>query len=339
MQRLATLATCSLNQWALDFDGNLERTRQSIQIAKEKGATYRVGPELELTGYGCEVGISSRRAAHRIRRENERFWSLAMSHSLNLLTCRLTTAPPRSAGPFLRGRHGAPRVGVPGVPPHRRHHRRCGGAARHCAPSSSGVAASLRLRPPPPRRRRRDHGRRRPPRHPQRGPLQLPRVPPEPPRGPPAAKAHPRRRRQLPARARRAALLSLAAQSPRTTGPTLHSLLLLLTGPRPPAPPAARGGGSPSGATRATPRSSPSRPASPGPPASARARLATPSSSSPTPCWPQSSARRALRSPHRRPLFFPCRLPRPGLRCRREARALRAFVWRARTPLGGSDAS
>ena len=55
MARLATLATCSLNQWALDFDGNLERTRQSIAIAKERGATYRVGPELELTGYGCEV--------------------------------------------------------------------------------------------------------------------------------------------------------------------------------------------------------------------------------------------------------------------------------------------
>lgn len=57
MPRLATLATCSLNQWALDFDGNLERTRQSIEIAKQRGATYRVGPELELTGYGCEVGL------------------------------------------------------------------------------------------------------------------------------------------------------------------------------------------------------------------------------------------------------------------------------------------
>lgn len=60
MARLATLATCSLNQWALDFDGNLERTRQSIKIAKERGATYRVGPELELTGYGCEVGSRMR---------------------------------------------------------------------------------------------------------------------------------------------------------------------------------------------------------------------------------------------------------------------------------------
>ena len=49
-----TLATCNLNQWALDFDGNLERIRQSIREAKAAGAKYRVGPELEITGYGCE---------------------------------------------------------------------------------------------------------------------------------------------------------------------------------------------------------------------------------------------------------------------------------------------
>jgi NAD+ synthase (glutamine-hydrolysing) len=59
--RLATLATCSLNQWALDFDGNLARTLASCAAARARGATYRVGPELELTGYGCEVRYSSGR--------------------------------------------------------------------------------------------------------------------------------------------------------------------------------------------------------------------------------------------------------------------------------------
>lgn len=49
-----TVATCSLDQWALDFDGNYERTKRSIEEAKAAGATYRVGPELELSGYGCE---------------------------------------------------------------------------------------------------------------------------------------------------------------------------------------------------------------------------------------------------------------------------------------------
>ncbi|KAI9288773.1 hypothetical protein BC943DRAFT_356774 [Umbelopsis sp. AD052] len=53
MGHLITVATCSLNQWALDFSGNLERILDSIRIAKEKGATLRVGPELEITGYGC----------------------------------------------------------------------------------------------------------------------------------------------------------------------------------------------------------------------------------------------------------------------------------------------
>ncbi|KIK81592.1 hypothetical protein PAXRUDRAFT_35820 [Paxillus rubicundulus Ve08.2h10] len=52
MGHLITLAT-SLNQWALDFQGNYDRIVQSIAIAKKRGATLRVGPELEIPGYGC----------------------------------------------------------------------------------------------------------------------------------------------------------------------------------------------------------------------------------------------------------------------------------------------
>ncbi|MEW5302061.1 MAG: hypothetical protein WDW36_004871 [Sanguina aurantia] len=52
--RLATLATCNLNQWAMDYEGNLRRIVASIRDAKAQGATYRVGPELEVCGYGCE---------------------------------------------------------------------------------------------------------------------------------------------------------------------------------------------------------------------------------------------------------------------------------------------
>ncbi|KAG6966608.1 hypothetical protein JG688_00006706 [Phytophthora aleatoria] len=54
MSALVTVATCNLNQWALDFDGNLERILESIRVAKARGARYRVGPELEVCGYGCE---------------------------------------------------------------------------------------------------------------------------------------------------------------------------------------------------------------------------------------------------------------------------------------------
>ncbi|MCJ1246375.1 glutamine-dependent NAD(+) synthetase [Trapelia coarctata] len=53
MGHLITLATCSLNQWALDFEGNAERIIESIRQAKKAGAKLRVGPELEVTGYGC----------------------------------------------------------------------------------------------------------------------------------------------------------------------------------------------------------------------------------------------------------------------------------------------
>uniref|UniRef100_A0A8C3X980 Glutamine-dependent NAD(+) synthetase n=1 Tax=Catagonus wagneri TaxID=51154 RepID=A0A8C3X980_9CETA len=53
MGRKVTVATCALNQWALDFEGNLQRILKSIEIAKLKGARYRLGPELEICGYGC----------------------------------------------------------------------------------------------------------------------------------------------------------------------------------------------------------------------------------------------------------------------------------------------
>lgn len=58
MGRKAVVAVCTLNQWALDFEGNLNRILESIQEAKEMGALYRTGPELEVwwvyvfTNYG-----------------------------------------------------------------------------------------------------------------------------------------------------------------------------------------------------------------------------------------------------------------------------------------------
>lgn len=52
--QFAKLATCNLNQWALDFEGNLDRIQRSIREAKAQGCRYRLGPELEISGYGCE---------------------------------------------------------------------------------------------------------------------------------------------------------------------------------------------------------------------------------------------------------------------------------------------
>jgi len=53
MGRLVTVATCSLRQFCLDFEGNTARIVESIRQAKAKGAKIRVGPELEICGYGC----------------------------------------------------------------------------------------------------------------------------------------------------------------------------------------------------------------------------------------------------------------------------------------------
>jgi NAD+ synthase (glutamine-hydrolysing) len=59
-----TVSACSLNQWAMDFQGNYERSLKSFKLAKDAGSIYRLGPELELSGYGCndhflEQGITS----------------------------------------------------------------------------------------------------------------------------------------------------------------------------------------------------------------------------------------------------------------------------------------
>ncbi|RKO97911.1 hypothetical protein CXG81DRAFT_27171 [Caulochytrium protostelioides] len=53
MSSFVTVATCSLNQWALDFEGNFNRIVESVRRAKAAGARFRLGPELEITGYGC----------------------------------------------------------------------------------------------------------------------------------------------------------------------------------------------------------------------------------------------------------------------------------------------
>ncbi|XP_068218898.1 glutamine-dependent NAD(+) synthetase-like isoform X1 [Palaemon carinicauda] len=53
MGRVAVLATCSLNQLALDYEGNVERIIESVQRAKDAGARYLCGTELSITGYGC----------------------------------------------------------------------------------------------------------------------------------------------------------------------------------------------------------------------------------------------------------------------------------------------
>ncbi|XP_012279665.1 probable glutamine-dependent NAD(+) synthetase isoform X2 [Orussus abietinus] len=54
MGRTVTVAVCTLNQWAMDFEGNLKRILKSIEDAQKAGARYRSGPELEICGYSCE---------------------------------------------------------------------------------------------------------------------------------------------------------------------------------------------------------------------------------------------------------------------------------------------
>jgi Carbon-nitrogen hydrolase len=48
-----THARTEAEMWAVDIQGNMERIIESIVVAKARGAAVRVGPELEIPGYGC----------------------------------------------------------------------------------------------------------------------------------------------------------------------------------------------------------------------------------------------------------------------------------------------
>ena len=53
-ERKIKVATCTMNQWAMDFSGNKQRIIDSLRICQENNVSIRVGPELEVTGYSCE---------------------------------------------------------------------------------------------------------------------------------------------------------------------------------------------------------------------------------------------------------------------------------------------
>lgn len=52
--RFLKIGICSLNQTAMDFEGNKRRIIKSIEECLDKGCKIRIGPELEVTGYTCE---------------------------------------------------------------------------------------------------------------------------------------------------------------------------------------------------------------------------------------------------------------------------------------------
>ena len=53
-KKYAMVAVNQLNQWAMSFTHNKQNIIRSIRESKRLGAAYRLGPELEVSGYGCE---------------------------------------------------------------------------------------------------------------------------------------------------------------------------------------------------------------------------------------------------------------------------------------------
>lgn len=48
------ISSCVLNQWAMNFSGNVERILSAISEAKSAGSKLLLTSELSITGYGCE---------------------------------------------------------------------------------------------------------------------------------------------------------------------------------------------------------------------------------------------------------------------------------------------
>jgi len=89
------VSTCNLNQHAMDFEGNMERIKKSVDEARAAGARLRLGPELEIPGYGCEVRAASlfllrpshatRHTSPKIDRELDALLSFCAVHRALLL--------------------------------------------------------------------------------------------------------------------------------------------------------------------------------------------------------------------------------------------------------------
>jgi hypothetical protein len=64
MGRTIVVAACSLNQWALDWEGNVTRIKESILVAKSRSAKLRVGPELEVSSNIQHLSLHSSSTVH-----------------------------------------------------------------------------------------------------------------------------------------------------------------------------------------------------------------------------------------------------------------------------------
>ncbi|MEM9800545.1 MAG: nitrilase-related carbon-nitrogen hydrolase, partial [Planctomycetota bacterium] len=58
-------ATAAVNQMPLDWSGNLARCIRAVEIARERGASVLLLPELALSGYGCEDAFHAAHVEHR----------------------------------------------------------------------------------------------------------------------------------------------------------------------------------------------------------------------------------------------------------------------------------
>lgn len=59
------IATAAVAQTPLDWSGNLDRCVRAVDVARERGATVVLLPELAVSGYGCEDAFHAAHVEHR----------------------------------------------------------------------------------------------------------------------------------------------------------------------------------------------------------------------------------------------------------------------------------
>ena len=106
--RVAVLATCNLDQWAMDFEGNLRRIRASIDAARAAGARYRVRRRRRPA---AGSGGNSLTSTAGCRPRGAACVQVAPLRCQPLPPPTAAAATPTAAPTWLRGGAGGPRAG------------------------------------------------------------------------------------------------------------------------------------------------------------------------------------------------------------------------------------
>ena len=84
----AVLSVATLTTWSMDFEGNYKRIKQSVKESHlNHKAKLRIGPELEIPGYGCEDHFFESDTIHESWKVLAKLLKLTIKSPYNNILC------------------------------------------------------------------------------------------------------------------------------------------------------------------------------------------------------------------------------------------------------------